>query len=566
MMTFEDMYRSDRPALLSEILRLLHDSGDHPGTIAVAAFLAKKGEILRLLTRVEVPFTTRLRLGKLAAQVDHNLHHSLASLILQTEEARLRQDLLEILSQTRVTPKVVSQLKPLLRDRDPHVQSKMAFLMAGVEPDGAWVAEGLTDPDPRMRANIIEALWRQKSEFAREVFRRSATDAHHRVAANAIFGLYLLGDAESLPMIRQLLGSSGLGRRAGLWLVEMTRDPRFLSQLGKLIGKVEPEARARCLRVIQAAKQRRQTAIDRGVVRVHWNERRPGLARFAAVTEPDGKHLTKLDPFDLVLQSEGQSVDTFEVRPRQPASERTVVLLTGECPNWRDSWAEALTAHSSGIAKFGFLPFSDTPSVDERVAPGSGTAAFRLLGVEVAKGVSAKDGQKPHRTSASTALINWCGNRVSSLRRALDHRPSILPTFTEAIRMAAASAPPGAELHLVVLDETAESGVQEAFESTGFELDVIAAKPSPSLAQRCQDRGGQCFVAKNVHQAAQHLVNLSFSWQADYDIAYPSGTVVDSIEIFSEWGYGVKRKEGSEGNREEGMVGVQGLEPRASSV
>jgi hypothetical protein len=262
------MYRNDRARLLSESIRLLSEPVESPGAVGVIAFLLKKRELLPLLQRTETPMASRIQLAQMALRADPHFNQAIADQILADGGAR--QGLLEILGHTHPRFDVVNRLAGLLHDPNPRVHSKVFLLLARVAPEGEWVSDGLNDPDPRVRANVIEALWKQKSEFARGVFQRAASDPHHRVSANAIYGLYLLSDPAALPKIRHLLGGDGLQRRAGLWLVERTRDPRYLSVLAKLIGKVEPEARGRCLRVIQAAKARKEQAVQRGLIGIDW--------------------------------------------------------------------------------------------------------------------------------------------------------------------------------------------------------------------------------------------------------------------------------------------------------
>ncbi|MBY0507993.1 MAG: HEAT repeat domain-containing protein [Bryobacteraceae bacterium] len=548
MATLEEMYRSSRADLVAEALQVLEEPGEHPGQISLIAFLAKKQELLPLLKQVALPWASRLLLAKLALRVDPDLDQALAREILSSHEPQLTQDLLEILSQTRVRAEVVERLAPLLRSPHPRVHSKMAFLMARVAPEGAWVTEGLADPDPRVRANIVEALWHQKSPFANAIFQQAAADPHHRVAANAIHGLYLQGDPAALPKIRHLLlDTGGLDRRAGLWLLERTRDPRYVSLLGKLIGKVEPEARTRCLKVIQASKSRKEQAVQRGRIAIEWFPGAPGHARFTATLA--GRRLTSLHPFDVILHAGGQVVDHYSLKARSPAPRRQVVLLTGECPNWGPAWRESLPAPVSAAPspdRFGFLHYAPEPQ-----DPAIPEVAFSLLGVNV---TAAKTAAKAEASARPTG-ISWCGPRLASLRRAFDQPVPAAADLNAALRQAAAQVDlAAAETHFVVLDEI-PSPVNDLPEKLQF--DVLTTRFDEGLAARCARHGGSLQVVTTVDQAVHALERLERSWHASYDVAFPAPVTVDHVEVFSESGYGefvVK------------MVGAQGLEPRASSV
>ena len=554
MGTLEQMYREDRVALLGEAVRLLSNSAENPGSIGVIAFLVKKRELLPLLRQAATPLGSRVRVAQLGQRVDPNLDKLIADQILTDFGPGERQDLLEILSQTRVRLEVISRLAPVLRDPNPRVHSKMAFLMARVAPDGEWVSEGMADSDPRVRANVVEALWNQKSEFANRLFHRASEDAHHRVSANATYGLYLQGDPAALAKIRHLLlGSDGLARRAGLWLVERTKDPRYLSMLGKLIGKVEPEARARCLRVIQAAKARKEEALQRGGLKIDWLPGRPGQARLTITAEPKHRRLTGLHPFDIVIQAGGQVLDDYRLVARPAAPARAVVLMAGECPDWKAAWRDALPAGTGpggtgpGGDRFGYLHVEPAPEPGKKVPA---AAAFRLLGMEE---VAAKPEAPPEVVSAAipSVTITWCGSALPALRRTFEGSQQGIATWPEAMRQVACQlagqldgqlAGKLGERHVVLLDQRGaftDQDVRALAELTnGFTLDVIAGAPNAGLAAHCVEKGGRYHLAGTAEEAARHLEELNRYWPADYELTFPKTSEIDGMEICCEWGYG----------------------------
>ena len=574
MATLEEMYRTSRAGLMAEAVSQLTGAGENPGHISLVAFLVKKQELLPLLSDSGTALAQRIRLAKLGIRVDGQLDQALADRILASPSDQDRHDLLEILSQTRVRTEVVERLEPLLRDPNPRVHSKMAFLMAKAVPEGAWVQEGLADADPRVRANVVEALWHQKSAFANKIFHRAAGDAHHRVAANAIHGLYLQGDPEALPMIRHLLqDSNGLARRAGLWLVERTRDPRYLALLGKLIGKVEPEARPRCLKVIQTAKARKEQSMQRGALKLEWFAAGPGLGRFSAVLGE--RHLTNLHPFDLNLQAGGQVVDRFALKARPAEEGRRIVLLAGECPKWRSMWRDVLPTET-GLAgeKFGFYHYAPEPP--EAPAPAAKLApvqvAFSLLGVEIIEAIKPEPEVRQPEVTVTAALverapagITWSGVAFSSLRRTFDRVKPGGASLGEALRQAVSLLGAGGQTHFVVLDERGEflaADVTEDLAEQPFSLDVVSLRVHEGVARRCVGRRGKYEVVESGEEAARYVAALYQSWQADYDVTFAKEVEVDGVEVFSESGYGAMAID----NPKAMMVGAQGLEPRASSV
>ena len=161
--------------------------------------------------------------------------------------------------------------------------------------------------------------------------------------------------------------------------------------LGKLIGKVEPEARARCLRVIQAAKVRKGEALQRGEIRIDWLPNHPGQARLTITAEPEHRRLTGLHPFDLVIQAGGQVLDEYRLVARPAPTAHAVLLIVGQCPDWKTAWRDALpggpeagngTGEANGPTgdRFGYLHVEPASEPQEEAA----TAALRLIGVKVA--------------------------------------------------------------------------------------------------------------------------------------------------------------------------------------
>ena len=162
--------------------------------------------------------------------------------------------------------------------------------------------------------------------------------------------------------------------------------------------------------------------------------------------------------------------------------------------------------------------------------------------------------------------ITWCGDTLPALRRTFEGQQQTAATWSTAIRQAALQLGAEAgETHLVLIDQSGTFAAEHELAGGAFTLDVIAGAPNAGWESRCQASGGRYQVAANAEDAARQLAKLNRYWQAGYEVTYPAGSAIDSVEIYSEWGYGVFAGEGAAraGTK---MVGAQGLEPRASSV
>lgn len=84
------------------------------------------------------------------------------------------------------------------------------------------------DPDPRVRANAVESLWGSSSRMAKAIFTSATADLNHRVAANALIGLYMQGDPASVAgLAKMIVRPDAASRAAAAWAMGRTGDGRF---------------------------------------------------------------------------------------------------------------------------------------------------------------------------------------------------------------------------------------------------------------------------------------------------------------------------------------------------
>ena len=112
----------------------------------------------------------------------------------------------EIARNDRLLPILVQ----LQRSPDSFIRSKTALLIGGLLSNPAWFEKHLQDPDPRTRANAIEALWGSPWGAARNFYEQALSDPHPRVVANGVIGMHLAGEQD----------------RAAEKLGEMSKDSR----------------------------------------------------------------------------------------------------------------------------------------------------------------------------------------------------------------------------------------------------------------------------------------------------------------------------------------------------
>jgi len=134
----------------------------------------------------------------------------------------------EIISALDRASVVVPWLQRMTHHHDPRVQSKASLIFCGLYRNPLLVERQLSSPDPRVRANAIEALWHVNKLTCRAILEKAIGDPHHRVALNALLGLYYLNKTAAMDqMIAFAANPDPLFRAATAWAMGQTRDPAF---------------------------------------------------------------------------------------------------------------------------------------------------------------------------------------------------------------------------------------------------------------------------------------------------------------------------------------------------
>ena len=108
----------------------------------------------------------------------------------------------------------------------------------------------LRDDTARVRANAIEGLWDVQVEGLEELLHSALRDPNHRVAANAALALYKIGDPAAVANFYGMLRRPDeMFRRAALWAVGQTRDPRFLKTVTHLAETAAGDEQSLAIRV-----------------------------------------------------------------------------------------------------------------------------------------------------------------------------------------------------------------------------------------------------------------------------------------------------------------------------
>ncbi len=176
----------------------------------------------------------------------------------QGEAVRARR-ILFLVSLVSDCSRILQTLSGLMTASDAGVRSKSTLLFAR----GCGTAIGsmapFQDPDPRVRANAVEGLWRKEQRGARAMLDVCAQDLHHRVQVNALIGLHYLRDSEAKARLEELAVNGSVPfKKAAVWAMGFLGEESFLPFLERCIAERNPDMRGAMLRAIVQIRRRRQ--------------------------------------------------------------------------------------------------------------------------------------------------------------------------------------------------------------------------------------------------------------------------------------------------------------------
>ena len=235
--------------------------------------------------------------------------------------------LLSILFEISSGASIVPELTLLARQSSPFLQSKAVLMIGRINQNAKWVQNRLAEPDFRVRANAIEALWGVDTAEVRQLMRSCAGNGNNRVVGNALLGLYRLGDCWAIPEILKMAGHSARRFRAtAAWLMGETGDPRFIKPLARMLGEPNAGLRTRAFAALGkikiAAAKARQSAAWRIIAEVEPAQPDDQRAVAVVVLSSDGADRVPLLATQLMLSEDGQEVSSYQVEGSGPYTVR----------------------------------------------------------------------------------------------------------------------------------------------------------------------------------------------------------------------------------------------------
>lgn len=163
---------------------------------------------------------------------------------------------LEVLDAISPGNRLVVALAALMQAPGEKIRSKAALLLGRRVQSIDWPQLCSREPDPRVRANILEALWGSASPNAIEIFRQALGDPEPRIAANAALGVYKHDPKEGGRLLTALQRhSDSRFRCSALWAIAQTGDAKFLPTLRGSLQDEDPRKRSIAVRGLMTLRK-----------------------------------------------------------------------------------------------------------------------------------------------------------------------------------------------------------------------------------------------------------------------------------------------------------------------
>jgi HEAT repeat protein len=244
---------------------------DKLGLQAVIEVLAQSAGVVQQLCDPDVlDKKASIELAQRIAAIDPGLDSKLARLlpgrgVNDSDPAKIlaAERILELLDAISVSNRVVPMLAQLVHHPNARLRAKVSLLIARWTRNVRAAEQQLDEPDSRIRANAVEALWGDKTGRVAPLLWRAAKDVDNRVVGNALFALYELKDQEVIPYILSMAGHKKPNFRAtAAWTMGQTGDPRFLPALEKLTHDIYAPVRKSAARGIERISKREEAKLD----------------------------------------------------------------------------------------------------------------------------------------------------------------------------------------------------------------------------------------------------------------------------------------------------------------
>jgi HEAT repeats len=522
------LLKRDPQAFQEGIARVVKCSRSSSRALQFAVgLLAEEDLILPTLCDPSLDLEGAISLARTAMQVDPamdvTLAKKLADATARGEPVRNAGRVMDILGEISNGNRITSSLMRLWRSSDAQMRSKAVLLIGRSSRSVHWAQSRLAEADPRIRANALESLWGVDTAEAKAVLRASARDGNNRVAGNALFALYAMGDTAAISdLTKMAVSESPLFRSSAAWAMGESGDPRFSETLGRMIGETNAAVRKRAfldlsrLKAAAKARQGREWLVGGRMLAGSETMRQFGFE----ASPTDGGEPPELLPTQLILSEDNRPVAQYQVEAYPPPEALAVTILfphigDSAIPPWVQGAIDALRwKRPCDLWRVTFYLPSDEPAQGTPDLP-----QFTLEGPAAAAALR----EPPARSGC--------------------------PPFWDGVRnsIQAANTPECSGHHLVVFIQSAPAAPEElsaivaAAAASNTSVQVISLAPSAPLEELCRRTRGGFRLAASERELPRLVEKAHLALIPRYLVSYSpftAGAREINIRVFDPTGWG----------------------------
>ena len=331
------LFEQDPERVYSLAIPLLKDGTDSRVCRLLLTLLLQNTDFhLELCNPEKFSLLDAMSIARQAAGLDPALDLKLTQLLPRPDSASPdgppgpdQNRVLKLLDAASAGTRLVPLISHLIDHPDGRVRSKAALLVGRRIQSARWVHRNLSQPDPRVRANVIESLWGTEAPGAADVLRHALSDPNNRVVGNAAVGLYLLNEPAIVSRILRMIGDRRSEFRAtGAWVTGRIEDTRFLDGVKDLLGDPDELVRTNAQRAISrledaATKLNEVRPLDLHILKAHRLKSGDRLLRLT-VADGDTTYLESLGQNQFVVWEDGRLIGDYQVQ-RSPHRQRLAI-------------------------------------------------------------------------------------------------------------------------------------------------------------------------------------------------------------------------------------------------
>lgn len=347
------------------------------------------------------------RMAKIALEQDPDFDKKLTELLkfgtISAPDQVIR--VLAVLESVCPQPRLLGHVLGL-NHLEGRIRSKLTLMVGRLTQNPKWLRQHLQDENPRVRANAIEGLWDVKAEGLEDLLRDALGDPNHRVVANAALALYKLGDSSIIAVFHALLRHEDvMFRRAALWAISQTRDPRFERDVNLRALAAEAEELATAQKV--ASELEASRALSRFAAKLSVDVLEDRLSatgarhiRLACISRFAGRWLGKKDcsAANFIAIEGGKQIEDYRFRWVESVEPLNAVVVLPNTWNGKAEMLRPALRNTNELESYAFLPFQIAATSNRR------NEQDEKIEVKFESGASVSDHYLERRNQAAKTL------------------------------------------------------------------------------------------------------------------------------------------------------------------